>query len=183
MPSAERPAAGWQSLARLFYHDLAQLGQFASRGEAELPGVYRQLLAHTNHMTVTVERHHGGPVDVEVLATQVHGPHYARKIVLRRQRDAVAVQFGIVRLNLDLVSPAVRQEVESQAAPLGRILIRHGVLLQIRLEQLWEVRAGADLARLLGMRAGETTYGRTAQIECGGEPGVELLEIVAGEPG
>ena len=33
----------------------------------QMPEPYRSLLVHTHHMTVTVERHYGGPVDVQVL--------------------------------------------------------------------------------------------------------------------
>ena len=44
--------------------------------------------------------------------------------------------------------------------------------------KLWKVAVGADLAEYFGVPVGTVTYGRTAMIDCNGEPGVELLEIV-----
>ena len=70
------------------------------------------------------------------LATQVTPEHYSRKILLTRQTDRKVVQFGIVRLNFAHLSEAVRQEIESQTAPVGRILIRHNVLRSVEIVQV-----------------------------------------------
>jgi hypothetical protein len=130
-------------------------------------------------MTVTVERFHNGPVDVRVLDTLVSGDHYARKILLTRHGDGVVVQFGIMRLDFSCVSPDVRCEVESQATPLGRILIQHNVLRGVHLRRLWRVTPGEDLRRHFSISSDAVTYGRTAIIDCNGRPAIELLEIVA----
>ena len=121
------------SLVRLFYHCVDDLGDFVEVQADAMPADYRALLAHQNHMTVTVERYHHSPVDVRVLETHISGEHYARKILLSRQSDGVVVQFGIVRLNFAHVDPEVRREVESQQIPLGRVLIAHNVLREIHL--------------------------------------------------
>jgi chorismate-pyruvate lyase len=167
------------SLAATFYVDQAQLGQFEEVTPESMPEPYRTLLSHRQHMTVTVERFHGSPVDVVVLATATRERHYARKILLTRHSDGAVVQFGIMRINFDYLSDAVRREVESQSTPLGRILIQHDVLREIHLVRLWCVTPGTELAAHLGMHSGDVTYGRTAIIHCNGEPAVELLEIVA----
>ena len=143
-----------------------------------MPAVYRRLLAHEEHMTVTVESFHGCQVDVEVLETRPTSSHYSRKILLRRQIDGAVVQFGIVRLHLHFLEPEVRQAIEAQGTPLGRILIQHNVLRQVQLISLWKFSAGEDLQRLFHVPAGTTVYGRTALIYCNGEPAVELLEVV-----
>jgi chorismate-pyruvate lyase len=166
-------------LVGLFYKQPDELGRFEEVGSHELARDYRMLLAHDSHMTVTVERFHNGPVDVRVLETRMTGTHYARKILLTRQSDGGGVQFGIMRLDFSCVTPAVRREVESQKAPLGRILIEHNVLREVHLTKLWKVSLGDDLARHFSLPSGEITYGRTAVIHCDGEPAVELLEIVA----
>ncbi len=133
-------------------------------------------------MTVTVEAFHRSPVDVQVLETSLSGQHYARKILLARQSDGGIVQFGIVRINFAHVSPAVRREIESQRVPVGRVLIQHNVLRKIHLLRLWKVTPGPDLRRLFGLATSAPTYGRTARIDFGGEPAVELLEIVTPLP-
>ncbi len=167
------------TLVGLFYDRPEQLGQFDEVDSHDLARDYRMLLAHDSHMTVTVERFHNGPVDVRVLETKLTGSHYARKILLTRQSDGAIVQFGIMRLDFSCVSPAVRREVEGQAMPLGRILIQHNVLRVVHLTKLYRVTAGEDLCRHFNVAAGDVTYGRTAIIDCDGEPAVELLEIVA----
>src|ERR1044072_3291379 len=107
-------------LAGLFYSDLAELGSFTEVLVESVPEPYRRLLAHHEHMTVSVEKHHGSPVDVEVLATKEMGDYYARKIVFHRRSDRQVVLYGIPRLNLRLVDDGVRREIIQQTAPLGR---------------------------------------------------------------
>jgi chorismate-pyruvate lyase len=168
-----------ESLVTLFYPCVDDLGDFAEVPSAAIPAVYQTLLAHQNHMTVTVERYHGSPVDVRVLETRITGEHYARKILLARQSDGAVVQFGIVRLNFAHVDAAVRREVESQQIPLGRVLIAHNVHREVHLLRLWRIEPGPDLQKLFGLSSTQPIYGRTAIIDCNGEPAIELLEIVA----
>jgi len=168
-------------LAGLFYSQTADLGTFEELLAAEVPEPYRTLLAHHEHMTVAVERFHGCPVDVEVLATRQDGDYYSRKILLHRQSDRRVVLFGIPRLNLRLVDDEVRREILSQQAPLGRVLIEHNVLREVQLGSLYRVSPSPELCRLLGLAQPQPTYGRTAFIYCDGYVAIELLEIVAPE--
>ena len=162
-----------------FYENPEELGLFEQVEAEEIATPYRELLDHNAHMTVTMEDFHGGPVDVRVLATRHDGSLYSRKILLSRQYDGRVVMFGVPRLNLDVLSPEVRAEIESQRTPLGRVLINHNVLREVELIALWRVKIGGDLARLFGQTAGDIVYGRTALIHLNGEPAVELLEIAA----
>jgi chorismate-pyruvate lyase len=175
-PARIRPEL--DALVGLFYAAPEELGEFEEVSREDTPPVYRALLHHEHHMTVTVENFHGCPVDVRVLNVNHSGHHYARKILLTRQRDGQIVQFGIMRLNFDYISKEIRRDIESQKIPLGRVLIEHDVLRVIHLDGLWRVKPGPDLCRLLEIAPAEATYGRTAVIDCNGEPAVELLEIV-----
>ena len=168
-----------QALASLFYSSLESLGNFEEADSSDIPPVYQDLLDHDKHMTVTVEVHHGCPVDLQVLDIHVTETHYARKILLARHTDGAVVQFGIVRLNVDYLGPEVRRKIEDHQGPLGRILIDHNVLRNVRLLSLWKITPATELARLLALDRPQTCYGRTALIYCNGIPAVELLEIVA----
>jgi chorismate-pyruvate lyase len=168
-------------LTSLFYSDLAALGTFEEVLADAVPQPYRGLLAHHEHMTVSVERHHGSKVNVEVLAAKQNGDYYSRKIILHRHSDRRVVLFGIPRLNLRLVDDDVRREILSEAAPLGRVLIEHNVLREVQLASLYRVMPGSDLCNLFGLPQPLATYGRTAFIYCDGYPAVELLEIVSPE--
>ena len=170
------------ALVALFYRAPGDLGRFEEVYLSRMPDPYRELLAHTHHMTVTIEAFHESSVDVRVLDKLVTPTHYSRKILLTRQRDGRVVLYGIMRVNLAALGPEVRAEIEAERTPLGRILIEHDVLRRIHLMSLWKVFPGDELCRLFELDAPRETYGRAAVIDCNGEPGVELLEIVPPVP-
>lgn len=167
-----------QSLLALFHAPAKPSGRFTLGEAAEIPDEYQRLLVHQEHMTVAVEAYHESLVSVEVLATHITATHYARQILLRRQTDRAVVQYGIMRVSLACLSPEVREEIQSQRRPLGRILIRHNILRTIHVHALWRVEPAAELCRHFGLDRPKTTYGRTAGIDLDGTPSVEVLEIV-----
>ncbi len=175
------PTAELEELVSLFFEQPDRLGIFSHRSSDQCPAEYRSMLAHESHMTVTVEDRHGGPVDVEILDSYHTETHYVRQIILRRQRDQRPVQYGIVRLALAALQPAVRDEIMAQQTPLGRVLIEHNVLRKVQLNAVWHVACGPRLAGHFDVASQHVTYGRTALIYCDGEPAVELLEILAPE--
>ena len=73
-----------------------QLPEFELVRADEVPPPYHDLLVHDQHMTVTVEKHHGDAVDVRILARQHTGDSYARKILLTLHGNKKVVQFGIM---------------------------------------------------------------------------------------
>ncbi len=167
-----------RALCRLFYASVDELGDFSEIDPSEMPETARRLLWHDEHMTETVEAFHGTPVDVSVLQTHHTPTHYSRRILLNRQSDGEVVQFGIVRLNTSALAEAVREEIERQETPLGRILIQHNVLREVRPLSMWSVVPGTNLRKLFGLGEAGVCFGRTALIYCDGLPAVELLEIV-----
>ena len=179
MSQVSRKAPVLDALVDLFYESMNELGEFEVIPRSAAPKPYDELLAHDEHMTVTVERFHNSKVYVYILEGDNSRLHYSLKILLTRQSDGAVVQFGVVRLCLDFLEPEVRREIESQDTPLGRILIEHDVMRQVQLISLWKVTPGEDLRKLFGLASSDTTYGRTALIYCNGVPAVELLEILA----
>ena len=176
-----RPKSEFSDLLGLFYDDPGLCGELLSVESDLVPSEYRRLLAHNEHMTVAMEAHHESLVDVEILESLQDKHTYARKILLRRQKDAAVVQFGILRLDLALLEDAVRDEILSGKRPLGRILVRHNVMRSVRLETLWHVHLGSELAALFEATKGISTFGRSATIELNGKKAVEVLEIVLPE--
>jgi hypothetical protein len=130
-------------------------------------------------MTVTMEEFYHTTVVVRVLDRKLDGDIYSRKILLECSDDGRVVQFGIVRFDLGVVLPAVRDEILSERTPLGRILINYNVLRHIDLGAILQLAAGPGLAALCGCRPGQVTYGRLATIFCNQRPAVDLLEVAA----
>ena len=168
-----------ETLIRLFFENGDLLGKFTEVSVDDIPEPSRSLLGHDHHMTVALEEHHQSKVDVKVLATRTDGDRYSRQILLTRQTDNQVVQYGIVRLNTSVLAPDVRVEIEAQKIPLGRVLINHNVMRQVKLLNLFQIQCGPDLAEAFGFKVGHACYGRTALIYCDGSPAIELLEIVS----
>jgi chorismate-pyruvate lyase len=167
------------TLIELFHSSRDELGKFHSIEPDELSPQYQSLLAHHDHMTVTLEAWHNSLVEVHVLEERLNGDNYSRQIVLVRQRDGVPVLFGIMQVDLAGLPEIVRLEIESQALPLGRIMIRHHLLREVEPCQMWRVEPGQQLRQHL--RSGEDIelFGRSARILVDGKPAVQLLEIVS----
>jgi hypothetical protein len=165
-------------LAELFFPGLSVLGQFEPVTFDELPGDYRALLAHNEHMTVALETWHKSSVDVEAIDVAQGDSSYARASVLRCQTTGRVVQFGIMRIWLDCLPAEVRNEIVSQSEPLGRILIRHGLLREVEVLTLWRITPGPVLCEHLHLDGRTHIFGRSAQILVDERPTVQVLEIV-----
>ena len=148
----------------------------------ELPQPYRRLLVHNHHMTVTVEAHYGGAVDVQVQACLRNEDEYARKILLKLHEGGKPVQFGLVRIDLGVCTEAVRNEIVEGKTPLGRVLIQHDMLRRIEPTAYLKVKLGPTMAEWFGSTAGTETFGRLGVIYTGDQPAVEVLEILAPIP-
>jgi chorismate-pyruvate lyase len=145
-----------------------------------VPEPYRGLLVHNHHMTVTVEAFYNSPVDVRILDRHVEGDDYARKILLTLRATGQVVQFGAVRIRLDLCSQPVREAIVAGRTPLGRILIQNNVLRRIEPTAFLHVEPGPGTERWFGPELGRLpTYGRLGVIFTDNRPAIEVLEIVA----
>jgi chorismate-pyruvate lyase len=141
-----------------------------------LPPPYRKLLDHTHHMTVTVEAHHGCPVDVRVIDTVRTGDDYGRRILLTRRTDKAVVQFGAVRIDLAALPPMVRAEVLAGKTPLGHILIAHDVLRTVTPTAFLKVMPAGELTDWLG---DGPVYGRVGVLTVDGRAAIRVCEILA----
>ena len=167
------------SLTNLFPSDEALFLKAEHIPSAVTPEPYKSMLAHDQHMTVTVEAYHKTSVEVRVLDRRRDGDAYFRKIVLLKHDTEEVVLFGLVRFDLTTVSAAVREEILSEKIPLGRVLIEHNVLRHIDLGAILRITVGPGLSELLQMPEHGQTFGRLATIFCDGKPAIDLLEISA----
>lgn len=158
------------------------VAEFEHVAADEVPEPYHGLLVHEHHMTVTVEAFYGGPVNVRVLERKLTGDSYIRQILLTVRHTGKVVLFGIPRVNFQYCSPQVRAEIESEATPLGRVLINHNVLRRIETTAFLRVIPGRMMLEWFGLTEPTPTYGRLAYIHCDEQPAIELLEVVPPAP-
>lgn len=172
-------------LAGEFWNPPEAIGHVRQVEAKLVPLSYRELLDHCSHMTVAMERRHGGAVQLRVEnVNDASGVRrYAREILLLGPAGDV-VQYGIVRIDLSAVAAHTAAAIRAGNVPLGRLLIEAGVLRDVRDVLLIEIACGPRLMGLFGRKAAERdaapiTFGRVAAIDLDGQPAVELLEIAA----
>ena len=149
----------------------------------EIPHPDDQLLVHHEHMTVTLQRFHGSPVDVQVREEHLSddGDFYTRMITLAPAlAPAIVVEYGVVRLVFRYMDWAVRVEILRKQMPLGAILIKHEVHRRIKPRFFLRFPPGGPVLNLFGANEPRPVYGRLGTIYCDEEPAIELLEIVTG---
>lgn len=168
----------FQALFRLFA-DAKTIPKAVMVAPEQVPEPYRGLLVHSHHMTVTVEQFYASPVNVKVLETRLDGNEYSREILLTLSDTGRVVQFGIVRMDLDLLSPLVREQIVEGRTPLGRVLIQNDVLRKVVPMGFFRVRTNATMNGWFAETEAVDTYGRLGVIHTDGKPAIEVLEILA----
>ena len=144
----------------------------------EVPEPYRDLLVHEHHMTVTVEAHHGGPVDVRVLQRRLDGDIYAARSSSFTATAAASCSSASSASTWRGPAPPVRAAIVAGNTPVGRILIEHDVLRRIEPMAYLRVEAGPAQMAWFGLTGTATLWGRLANIHFDGRRVVEVLEIV-----
>lgn len=144
----------------------------------QMPEPYHGLLVHNHHMTVTVEQFYGQPVNVRVLQYHLQGDDYARKSLLSLRDSGKVVQFGIVRIDLSLLAPLVRRQIEEEQTPLGRVLIQNNVLRVVQPVGYFRLMLAPKMAEWFGLPGPEETYGRVGVIHTDGRPAIRVGEIL-----
>ena len=103
------PISEWRKRAALFPEPQPLAVAIEHVPDLSTPEPYKALLVHNDHMTAMMERFHGSPVDVRVLARRIDGTAYSRKIILVRQDTGAVVQFALAQFDLNAVSEGVRR--------------------------------------------------------------------------
>ncbi len=168
-----------ESLCHWFYEDRISVEGCDPVNADEMPETYRKLLVHNEHMTEKLSDYHGEDVELHVLQNRADGDLYSRNILLTLPSDPdFVVEFGIMRMNLNMVGTEVRKAIEAGETPLGNILVGHKVLR--RIEPRWYLKFDTEspMASHFGRKHEHPIYGRVGIIYCNDEPAIELLEVV-----
>jgi chorismate-pyruvate lyase len=112
------------------------------------------------------------------LEEHLAGDQYTRKISLTPAGSDKVVEWGIVRLNFQFMSPQVREEILAKKMPLGAILIKHNVHRRIKPRYFLRFPENGQVLRLFSDQPTEPAWGRLGTIFCNNEPAIELLELV-----
>ncbi|MHC4947602.1 MAG: hypothetical protein ACYTG1_05005 [Planctomycetota bacterium] len=129
------------------------------RGD-EVPPPYRDLLVHDRDMTSTLARYWGAALHLRVIDKLDDAAQITRQVVLLTDGDERPVEFGAIKIRLDLFPPGVRDEIAACRRPLGAILETHGIRYACRPNAFFSFRSDAFAERAFGLASGRMLYGR-----------------------
>ena len=143
-----------------------------------IPYPYRTLLAHTSDMTLTLERHFGGPLVVRALSTMTSGSWYLRRVLLVQEYSGRPVEMGAIRIRLSGLSAELQRQIRRNRTPLGRLLRNGGVDFESRPKAFLEITPNAEMMGVFWMRESRTLYGRRTEIFVAGAKIGDIVEIL-----
>jgi len=152
---------------------------WASIEASAVPEPYRSLLVHRTDMTSTLEKYHGEKLRVEVLGRHTSGQEYFREVVLWLDQSGRRVEFGAIKIMLDLFPFEVRQEILRERQPLGRILTESGVEFSSQPRAYLRLASDDFINRTLDLKGPQLLYGRrNALVDPWNQPLAEIVEIL-----
>lgn len=148
-----------------------------------IPTPYRALLDHHADMTPTLERFHDCEIWIHALGREQREDSYSREVILCRADNDVPVEFGAIRIELNLFPPAARTQILEEHMPLGRILRDHVIAHSTRALHFLRIEPDELICRSLRLAAPVTLYGRQAVIfNTENQPLSRVVEILPPAP-
>ena len=172
------------------YSDIYPLDEaYAARGDnapaidrvemCEVPEPYYSLLVHKTDMTSTLEKFHGGKLHVEVLTRELRDTEYCREVALVLDRTKKPVEFGVIKIFLDLFPPDAREEVLRGQLPLGRILTLFHISFASRPRAFLRLTSDKFIDNALQLQWPQVLYGRSnSLVDLQERPLAEIVEIL-----
>jgi chorismate-pyruvate lyase len=150
------------------------------RVEAEgVPEPYRGLLVHDRDMTSRLEIFHKRKIHIRVVGRHTQGSEYFREVALELDGTRQPVEFGAIKIHLDLFSTEAREEILRELRPLGRILHTFEIAFTSRPSAYLRVAADAFIGGALGLQGKHVLYGRrNTLLDAWERPLAEIVEIL-----
>lgn len=146
---------------------------------ADIPEPCRSLLVHNNDMTPTLAAYHASTIGLRVLSRHHQDDFYMRQVVLLAEGAKSPVEFGAIRINLALFSPATRRLILEERSPLGHLLGLHAVPHSSRPKAFFRLQADPFMIEALQLRQPGILFGRRNTLsDPVGRPLAEVVEIL-----
>ena len=172
---------------------LYPLDDFYTRMDRELPVIqpvdgdvvpepYKSLLVHQDDMTPTLQNYHRDSIHVHALHTEERDDYYFREVLLELDETQRPVEYGAIKINLDLLPAYTRQEIIDARLPLGQILYAHDVPHESQPKAYLCIDADEHIAGALRIDDTYKLYGRRNTLtDTDGRPLAEIVEILPPE--
>jgi hypothetical protein len=143
----------------------------------EMPEPYRGLLVHERDMTPTLEQYWGSDIHLDVLARSVTDDELLRHVILRTT-DGRPVEFGAIRILLDLFPKAAQADILSGRAPLGALLREYEIPHRSAPAGFFRMAPNALTRQAFGWRDAAEHYGRHNRLSCDDGLLADVVEIL-----
>jgi chorismate-pyruvate lyase len=141
---------------------------------------YRSLLVHNGDMTPTLERHYRQSIHIQLLQCHRKRSGYFREVVLRLDDNQRPVEFGAIKINLELFEEAARKEIIAGVLPLGGIMRKYQVVHLSAPKAYLQLRSDGLINEALELPKSMQLYGRRNTLTTlSGEALAEIVEILA----
>lgn len=147
--------------------------------EQEMPEPYHSLLVHQNDMTPTLEAFHKDSAHIRALSRDQRDGFYFRQVVLELNGNGAPIEFGAIKIMLDLFPPVARQLILAEREPLGHILAVCNVVHSSRPKAYLRIQSDDFINQALSLTGVHTLYGRRNTLfDPQGRPLAEIVEIL-----
>jgi len=147
-------------------------------GEA-VPQPYKQLLVHNDDMTPTLEKFYGQDIHLRVFGRRRKDNEYFREVVLLLDNNDQPVEFGAIKIDLELFSDEARKQILEERRPLGHILNEGGIKHSSRPKAFLRVASDKVINEALQLTGAHVLYGRRNTLfDPQDRPLAEILEIL-----
>jgi chorismate-pyruvate lyase len=155
-------------------------GKFVFVDADKVPAPFQGLLVHNGDMTSRLEAFHGSKIGLEVLQSRKSGEsEYSREVILRRDSDRAAVEYGAIEIFLGVFEPEMRERILEGRIPLGGLLNARGVRYHSEPRAFFQLTPGGDLAALMETSENVVLYGRCNVLKHdGGAVMARIVEVL-----
>jgi chorismate-pyruvate lyase len=146
---------------------------------SKVPEPYKSLLVHQNDMTPTLEKFYERTIHLQVVGRRQTDGAYFREVVLLLDGTEQPVEFGAIKINLDLFPKKAREEILHERLPLGRILHEHKIPHTSRPRAFIKVASDRLINGLFNASGAQVLYGRRNTLfDPKNRPLAEIVEIL-----
>lgn len=163
-------------LDRFYQLNGKTLPPFSDITAEEIPQPQKQILAHDNDMTPTIEVFCGEKVRLDVQHKYVKEDSLYRKVVLVTSDTGKIVVFGAIRIYLLALPARARRAVLDCHQPLGNILQENQVSHRSHPRRFFTIETDQLIGDALKVAVGRMLFGRVNTIKT--TSGAKIVEVV-----
>lgn len=146
----------------------------------DVPEPYKRLLVHERDMTSTLEAAFNQSIYLKVLQKSIAENILIRQVLLILDQDHSPVEFGVIKIYLDLFSYSAKQVILEGEQPLGAVLHKYQITYSSSPIAFFRVKPDQLINQWFeGQVEGNDLYGRRNVLRNSQQEKIaEILEIL-----